>query len=708
VNGQLTSATTAAPETTQTRRFTYDGLGLPRSEESPEKNAPVNYLSYDARGHARHITDGTSDLTYTYDPWERLTTVGNTGGSDIKSFTFGTTNLPEGCTTNCSNFQLGKLVTAVRYQTDPALGGPISVTEHYEYVRASGQVSDRDTTISSTGAFPGASFKTFQDYNLLGALNIIGYPKCLAPAGCVAATAAARPSDMTYYDYKHGWLTFVGSNGDDYAKVSYQPNGVIDTVTHHNGLTETWAPDPDGMPRPCGIFAYGKGTELVADSAGDCGKAIAGASGIRWSSGRYSFDGAGNIRQVGPKQYLYDGAGRLTSESASSSTATESYHYSLDYKYDAFGNMIQRALARQSASTLPGGDGAVGRTLTVIPVDAASNRLSTATYDASGNMTASDSDPASRSLYAWDSIGTMRSLTESGRDLHYLYTADDERVAIVSLQTGSPGSSASTTWTIRGMSNQVLRTIVDDNSTGTHVWSWSADEIYRGQSLVADVTPAGIRHFALDHLGSPRLITDSSANGNPSTNDFSAFGSGGMTGSGPLQFTGHERDWGSDGVRTLDYMHARYYSAAGARFLSVDPVLNSVDLIRPQSLNRYSYVENNPLLHTDRTGRCAEDGCVGEAAALLAAGAVTTVVDWAIGTAFTVGMVDSIYNLIDPPVAAMGADVDVPEGTSLAEHVKGARPSTAGKHEKGQGRRVKDRGREKGDARRRPPRKRPR
>jgi RHS repeat-associated protein len=68
-----------------------------------------------------------------------------------------------------------------------------------------------------------------------------------------------------------------------------------------------------------------------------------------------------------------------------------------------------------------------------------------------------------------------------------------------------------------------------------------------------------------------------------------------------LQFTGHERDFGSDGARTLDYMHARYYSSSMGRFLSVDPVLG--DASAPQSWNRYSYVRNNPINRTDPDGR---------------------------------------------------------------------------------------------------------
>lgn len=50
-------------------------------------------------------------------------------------------------------------------------------------------------------------------------------------------------------------------------------------------------------------------------------------------------------------------------------------------------------------------------------------------------------------------------------------------------------------------------------------------------------------------------------------------------------------------------MHARYYSAAVGRFLSVDPLLDFETLRQPQSWNRYAYVRNNPMGRTDPTGR---------------------------------------------------------------------------------------------------------
>jgi RHS repeat-associated protein len=53
----------------------------------------------------------------------------------------------------------------------------------------------------------------------------------------------------------------------------------------------------------------------------------------------------------------------------------------------------------------------------------------------------------------------------------------------------------------------------------------------------------------------------------------------------------------------LVYMQARWLDPEVGRFLSVDPLIRS--LAKPQSLNGYSYVENNPTLFVDPTGMAA-------------------------------------------------------------------------------------------------------
>jgi len=62
------------------------------------------------------------------------------------------------------------------------------------------------------------------------------------------------------------------------------------------------------------------------------------------------------------------------------------------------------------------------------------------------------------------------------------------------------------------------------------------------------------------------------------------------------QFTGKERDEET----SLSYYEARYYDSATGRFISRDTWEG--DLKDPQSLNKYSYVRNNPLKYVDPSG----------------------------------------------------------------------------------------------------------
>jgi len=64
-------------------------------------------------------------------------------------------------------------------------------------------------------------------------------------------------------------------------------------------------------------------------------------------------------------------------------------------------------------------------------------------------------------------------------------------------------------------------------------------------------------------------------------------------------FTGKERDTESGN----DYFGARYYASSMGRFMSPDPSqLYYADPANPQSLNLYSYGQNNPLINIDPNG----------------------------------------------------------------------------------------------------------
>lgn len=68
--------------------------------------------------------------------------------------------------------------------------------------------------------------------------------------------------------------------------------------------------------------------------------------------------------------------------------------------------------------------------------------------------------------------------------------------------------------------------------------------------------------------------------------------------SNPYQFTGYEYDSGSG----YNYAVARYEAGRWGRFQSPDAYLGSASITNPQSLNRYSYVLNNPTNLVDMLG----------------------------------------------------------------------------------------------------------
>ncbi len=274
------------------------------------------------------------------------------------------------------------------------------------------------------------------------------------------------------------------------------------------------------------------------------------------------------------------------------------------FNYDPYWNMTQHV------------DGSNTTTMNVVT---ATNRFQTVspspyTYDEVGNLT-SDAEAA----YAYDPFSMLREKDYQNKQPEfYIYAASDERIGV---KYGNTPDST-TMWSIRDFSGNVLRQYEGYDGQPWMTWRCVEDYVYRdGQLLAAErvAEEGGRRHFHLDHLGSPRLVTSQSSTSNEmSEHDFAPFGmetnplwqetTGWFDREDPKRFTSHERDYASDGqlqtTKYLDYMHARYYSPGVARFLSVDPVLDVDKAIHePQRWNRYAYVVNNPVRFTDPTGR---------------------------------------------------------------------------------------------------------
>lgn len=280
---------------------------------------------------------------------------------------------------------------------------------------------------------------------------------------------------------------------------------------------------------------------------------------------------------MGGASFLYDRVSRLTSGTLYLEPAADVTARTQSYTFDSAGNL-------QSITTN-------GSTLNT-PTSGSTNRLTSGTYDFSGNLTNWSGNTYEYGPF--DDLWHYR--TAAGLEYIYLYTADDERVW--AFQVGLNNSL----WTLRDLDAKVLRQYRNNDGA----WSIEEDDIYRDRLLLAAETPAGVRHFHLDHLGTPRLVTDRFGQ-QAAYHVYYPFGQEATAISQDvmrLKFTGHERDLAdsTSSQDDLDYMHARHESPLLGRFLSVDVKAPHNAISIPQKWNRYSYTRGNPLKLIDPDG----------------------------------------------------------------------------------------------------------
>jgi RHS repeat-associated protein len=420
------------------------------------------------------------------------------------------------------------------------------------------------------------------------------------------------------HEYDSGFLTAIPGFANS---LTYHDNLALASVAHSNGVTDWVGQDPDRMMRPAALWTSG----------------VAGEE--NWNSGNYQFDGSGNIKAIGAQRFRYDAVSRLVEakiwvpennpplnsfddgfetgdtcnwdvRNAASGCVAGAQQLGLEsYTYDPYGNLIAR--------TTETSDGA---TQLNTPADPQTNRLQGAsTYDDEGNMTGWNGAD-----YDFDALGQMVRMRNGNQDWLFAYSTGGER--ILQLAEGGLGEKR---WTVRDATGRVLREWV---APPQGALTWTRDWIYRGTQILATVEPQQqelldqaegetsqvvqgallsgavevIRHLTLDHLGTPRLVTDEAG-----TNlAFHIYWPYGEEASDPLQdelrkkYTGHERDAYdlTSLADELDYMHARFMNSNVARFLAADPLAGG--LVTPQSFNRFAYVGGNPVGRIDPDGFC--------------------------------------------------------------------------------------------------------
>lgn len=417
--------------------------------------------------------------------------------------------------------------------------------------------------------------------------------------------AITEGSTTTTYSYDFGYnaatglqetLTYPTSSSGFRFKLRYShQNGILQAINNYTGDvlgTAYWSAQ--------GMNARG---QFILENYGN---------GLATSSGFDRITGWLDDRTTGPSgstsiqnlSYLWDENRNLTQRQDLRTGNTETF------QYDAFDRMYQQN--RNGTGLLTVGYNAIGNITSKTGVGTYTYHATkkhavasttgtlnnTYVYDANGNMTSRNGQ-----LTTWYSYNMPNVINSATTAVQFWYGPHRQRWKQV--RTPSGGSSGTTYY----IGPHLERIVSSSNNEFRHYIQGPTGPIavYKRNSAG---TATSIAYLSTDQLGSTDVITSSA--GVQSVNlSFNAFGErkGADGVSAPTAadetayrnatrrgFTFHEN---LDDPNVI-HMNGRVYDPVIGRFMSADPFVQAPFF--SQSLNRYSYVFNNPLSYTDPSG----------------------------------------------------------------------------------------------------------
>ncbi len=472
-------------------------------------------------------------------------------------------------------------------------------------------------------------------------------------------TSTSGPTGVQGFTYdRAGRLTAQTLDGVTVATPTYEVPGsvnefVVASVAYGNGTSVTNGRNTSGAVTAV-TWKQGAVT-LVTDTVTKVQDGRTIANSMTWAP----------TASTTSQSYRFDAAGRLTRALIPGKTID--YNYATAAGCTAATNAFKNS-NRSSVATTPSGGSAVTESFCYDQAD----RLVTPTtgvtalvYDNRGNTTTVNSD-----VYGYDGANRHTQTVNGATTVSYVRDATDRIVERklngVTVARYTFSGSGDTPDGELDATNVVLRRTVGliggailSRATGADVWSISNLHGDTIATLSATGTVTG-GPFTYDPYGK--------AIGGVPDNQVGSFDNGWL---GNEQRTLEQEP----GLRQTIEMGVRPFELIIGRFLTVDPIQGG-------NSNDYSYV-NDPVNAFDVNGFCAKGPrdpdnplCNG------------------------VGGIGSGVPNGSKVVGAAGAGKSSAGKGGDAEHTKNPRPSNKEKHEKGKGRKVKDKGGERGDARR--------
>ena len=463
-----------------------------------------------------------------------------------------------------------------------------AITKNYDQARTGffnkGELTE--ATTAAVGSVPATTH--LYDYDLMGRIAkqqqiiagqtyTLGYGYTL---GGVLASETYPSGRVVNYGYDDGArLLTVSSGATTYAgQFDYtSSSGLLKSVVLGNGALESYAYNSRLQLQSVDLTRSGSQIEHYDYKYGVYNP-VANTIDESKNNGQIAqIEGFIGAQKQWQQRFAYDTLGRLASAREFRGDNSQQ-SYLVNYEYDVFGNRYQKQA--QNA-----GNPFTQKWVETADVTQATNRFSSGvTYDSAGNIT----------------------VDSKFRNLQFQYDANNRQKQSANLDgTGAVVS-------VYDANGQRVGTQIGGSLTSVLIYDVTAKLVAEYNSTTAN---GGTQYVFSDHQSAPRTITNTSGTV-VSRHDYLPYGEElstiGMRTSGQgyggldasrRKYAGME----NDDATGLGHTLWRQYDSYSARWTAPDPYGGSIQIADPQSFNRYTYVNGDPMNHVDPLGLMLSD-----------------------------------------------------------------------------------------------------